>query len=61
MQGIPNTMRIGAAFPQARIGADPGAVRDFGQSVESLGFAFLEVYDHVLGASRSCCSATSRG
>lgn len=53
MQDTPDTLRIGAAFPQARVGSDAGAVKDFGQGVESLGFDFLEVYDHVLGASRA--------
>jgi probable F420-dependent oxidoreductase len=45
-------MRIGAAFPTTRIGSDPIAVRDFAQGVEGLGYAFIEAYDHVLGASR---------
>lgn len=43
-------MRIGVIFPQTEIGADPGAVREFVQAVEGLGFDHLVVYDHVLGA-----------
>lgn len=43
-------MKIGLIFPQAAIEADPGAVRDFVQAVEDLGYAHLLVYDHVLGA-----------
>ncbi len=43
-------MRIGVIFPQTEIGADPGAIRDFVQAVEGLGFDHLVVYDHVLGA-----------
>ena len=45
-------MRIGAALPQEATKADPISVRDFAQAVEQLGYAHLEVYDHVLGASR---------
>jgi probable F420-dependent oxidoreductase len=43
-------MQLGAVFPQAEIGNDPADVRRFAQTVESLGFEFLAVYDHVLGA-----------
>jgi probable F420-dependent oxidoreductase len=43
-------MKLGAVFPQAEIGNDPADVRRFAQTVESLGFEFLAVYDHVLGA-----------
>ena len=37
-------------FPQTEIGADPVAVRDYVQAVESLGYAHMMAYDHVLGA-----------
>ncbi len=43
-------MKIGAVFPQTEIGADPGAVREFAQAAEELGYAHLLFYDHVLGA-----------
>ena len=43
-------MKIGVAFPQTEIGADPGAVRDFVQSAEDLGYSHLIIFDHVLGA-----------
>jgi probable F420-dependent oxidoreductase len=43
-------MRIGAIFPQIEIGDDPAAIRDFAQAVESLGYAHILAYDHVLGA-----------
>jgi probable F420-dependent oxidoreductase len=43
-------MRVGVIFPQTEIGADPGAVREYVQAAEDLGFAHLIVYDHVLGA-----------
>ena len=43
-------MRVGVVFPQTEIGADPGAVRDYVQAAEGLGYAHLIIYDHVLGA-----------
>ncbi|HEY2550172.1 MAG TPA: LLM class F420-dependent oxidoreductase [Streptosporangiaceae bacterium] len=46
----PRQMQIGVVFPQTEIGADPGAVRAYGQRVEELGFEHLLAYDHVLGA-----------
>jgi alkanesulfonate monooxygenase SsuD/methylene tetrahydromethanopterin reductase-like flavin-dependent oxidoreductase (luciferase family) len=44
-------MHIGAVFPQTEIGNDPGAIREYAQAVEDLGYHHLLVYDHVLGAS----------
>jgi probable F420-dependent oxidoreductase len=44
-------MRIGVALPQEATRADPVAVRDFAQAAEQLGYAHLEVYDHVIGGS----------
>ena len=46
-------MQLGAIFPQTEIGADPGAVRDFAQAAEALGYEHLLVFDHVLGADSS--------
>ena len=46
-------MQLGVIFPQTEIGADPAGVRDFAQAAESLGYAHLEVFDHVLGADAS--------
>jgi probable F420-dependent oxidoreductase len=43
-------MRIGVVFPQTEIGADRGAIREYVQRVEALGFTHLLAYDHVLGA-----------
>src|SRR6202142_679308 len=43
-------MRIGVVFPQTEIGADRGAIREYVQRVEALGFEHLLAYDHVLGA-----------
>ena len=43
-------MRIGAVFPQLEIGADPGVVRDWTETVEAAGYTHALAYDHVLGA-----------
>lgn len=44
-------MQLGVIFPQTEIGADAGAVRDYAEAAESLGYRHLVVYDHVLGAN----------
>ena len=46
-------MRVGVGFPQRErcIGSDPGAVRDYAQAAESLGYSHLRAGDHVLGAN----------
>ena len=44
-------MQIGAIFPQTEIGSDPGAVREYAQAAEELGYSHLFIADHVLGAS----------
>lgn len=44
-------MQIGAIFPQTEIGADPGAIREYAQAAEELGYSHLFIADHVLGAS----------
>jgi probable F420-dependent oxidoreductase len=46
-------MQIGVIFPQNEIGAQPGPLREYAQTVESLGFRHLAAYDHVLGADPS--------
>lgn len=46
-------MQLGVIFPQTEIGADPGAVRDYAQAAESLGYEHLLAFDHVLGADAS--------
>lgn len=43
-------MKFGVAFPQAEIGTDPVAIRDFAQTAEGAGFDFLVGSDHVTGA-----------
>lgn len=44
-------MRIGVVFPQTEISPDPGAVRDYAQAVEAMGYTHIAAYDHVLGAN----------
>ena len=43
-------MKHGVVFPQIEFGNDPHAIRDYAQTVEALGYDYLLVYDHVLGA-----------
>lgn len=44
-------MKLGVVFPQTEIGPDPAAVRDYVQTAEGLGYDYLMIYDHVLGAN----------
>lgn len=43
-------MKFGAVLPTCEIGDDPIAMRDWAQAAESLGYAHIVAYDHVLGA-----------
>ncbi|MFN8474083.1 MAG: TIGR03619 family F420-dependent LLM class oxidoreductase [Anaerolineae bacterium] len=43
-------MRVGVVFPQTEIGPDPQGVRDYTVAVEEMGYSYLQIYDHVLGA-----------
>ena len=44
-------MKIGVVFPQLEYGADPGAIREYAQTAEGLGYSHVLAYDHVLGAN----------
>lgn len=44
-------MKFGMVYPQTEFGNDPGAIRDFAQTAEGLGFAHVLAFDHVLGAN----------
>lgn len=44
-------MKIGVVYPQTEFPADATAIRDYAQTVESLGYAHLLAYDHILGAN----------
>ena len=43
-------MKYGVVFPQTEYGNDPQAIKDYAQTAEELGYDYLLVYDHVLGA-----------
>ncbi len=43
--------RIGVVYPQTEYSFDPGAIRDYAQTVEALGFSHILAYSHVLGAN----------
>jgi len=44
-------MKLGIIYPQIELGGDTGALRDYAQATEDLGFDHLVMYDHVIGAS----------
>ena len=44
-------MQLNAMFPTRDIGADPVKIRDWAQAAEDLGYAYIEVPDHVFGAA----------
>ena len=46
-------MKVGAIFPQTEIGIDTGAIKEYAQATESLGYDFLLAFDHVLGANEA--------
>jgi probable F420-dependent oxidoreductase len=43
-------MKVGVVFPQTETSGDPRALREYVEAVESMGYAHLVLYDHVLGA-----------
>jgi len=44
-------MRLNAFFPTRDIGTDAAKIRDWAQAAEDLGYAYIEVPDHVFGAA----------
>ena len=40
-------MLLSALFPTRDIGRDPAKIRDWAQAAEDLGYAYIEVSDHV--------------
>ena len=44
-------MQLNAFFPTRDIGSDPAKIRDWAQAVEDLGYATIEVADHVFGTT----------
>jgi probable F420-dependent oxidoreductase len=45
-------IQLGAFFPTRDMPADRVAIRDWAQAAEGMGFDYVEVSDHVLGADR---------
>jgi probable F420-dependent oxidoreductase len=45
------TMQLNAMFPTRDVGSDPAKIRDWAQAAEDLGYAYIEVPDHVFGAT----------
>lgn len=44
-------MRIGVIYPQTEYGNDVGAIKEYAQTAEALGYTHILAYDHVLGAN----------
>ena len=44
-------MQLSAWFPTRDIGDDPAKIRDWAQAAEDLGYDYIEVPDHVFGAT----------
>ena len=44
-------MQFNALFPTRDIGSDPAKIRDWAQAAEGLGYSYIEVPDHVFGAT----------
>ncbi len=44
-------MKLGVVFPQTESGHDPAFIKDYAQTAEELGYEYLLVYDHILGAN----------
>jgi len=44
-------MQLNAMFPTRDVGNDPAKIRDWAQAIEDLGYAYIEVPDHVFGAA----------
>src|SRR4051812_19879405 len=53
-------MQLGATIPVADIGTAPGPIRDYAQTVEGLGFDYLQAPDHVLGANPATIAGKGR-
>ena len=44
-------MQLNAFYPTRDIGTDPAKVRDWAQAAEDMGYAYIEVPDHVFGVT----------
>jgi probable F420-dependent oxidoreductase len=46
-------LKIGAYYPQTEIGIDPDTVAAFARTMESMGFDYIVLYDHVIATDLS--------
>lgn len=46
-------MKAGVVYPQIELGGDVGAVKAFAQAAEAMGYDYILIYDHVLGAEHA--------
>ena len=46
-------VKLGTNLPEHLIGTDPGALKEFLSAIEQLGYGYVTVGDHVLGAETS--------
>lgn len=53
-------MQLGATIPVADIGTGPAEIRDYAQTIEGLGFNYLQAPDHVLGANPATVAGKGR-
>jgi probable F420-dependent oxidoreductase len=53
-------MQLGATIPIADIGTGPSQIRDYAQTVEGIGFDYLQAPDHVLGANPATIAGKGR-
>src|ERR1017187_481103 len=44
-------MQLGASLPVGDIGTGPAVIRDYAQTLERLGFDYIQAPDHVLGGN----------
>lgn len=44
-------MKLGVVFPKTELEPDPIIIRDYAQAVEAMGYEYILIYDHVLGAN----------
>lgn len=54
-------MKVGAVYPQIELGGDTGAVKAFAQAAEEMGYDYILLYDHVLGAEHAGREPSLRG
>jgi probable F420-dependent oxidoreductase len=47
------TMQLGAVFSHGEVGGDVASIRDWAQAVQDLGYDFVVISDHVVGADKA--------